>query len=328
MDFVSRRTMIHALAFAVVQRSGGQPTPSERLFTFRQSIWLNLHHFLYVLGRARNNEPDSRRGPVAGASEETKEILDLPEPDRTAWAKAVSTYAASVSKQDLVFDRRLTSLTKTIAGIEDNAQKLPPALGPDVRATLSAAAPIYRRVWWPRHTAANQQRIRELQKLIAQYGNAVEREVSRAYRTQWPQAGFAVNMVAYAQWGGAYSTAAGLIVVGSLDPAQAGTQGLESVFHEAMHQWDDATEAAIREIAKKSGVTAPRSLSHSLIFYTAGYSVAKVVPGHRPYAVVNRLWDRGALVEKDKLDRFWQPYLEGQTGFDEAMEALLKALAG
>jgi hypothetical protein len=327
MDFVSRRTMIQALALAVVQGLDGQPKAIERLFTFRQSFWLNLHHFLYVLGRARNNEPDSRRGTVTGASEESKEILDLPEPDQTAWARAVSTYAASVSKQDLVFDRRLTSLTKTIAGIEDNAQELPPALGPDVRATLWEAAPIYRRVWWPRHTAANQQRIQELQKLIAQYGNAVEREVSRAYRTQWPQAGFPVNMVAYAQWGGAYSTAAGLIVLGSLDPAQAGTQGLESVFHEAMHQWDDTMQAAIREAAKKSGVTAPRSLSHSLIFYTAGYSVAKVVPGHRPYAVVNRLWEGGAFVDKDKLDRSWQPYLEGKISFDEAMESLLKALA-
>ena len=25
----------------------------ETLFTFRNEFWLNLHHFLYVLGRAR-----------------------------------------------------------------------------------------------------------------------------------------------------------------------------------------------------------------------------------------------------------------------------------
>jgi hypothetical protein len=114
LALVSRRTMIAATAFAAVQQALGQPAAPERLFTFRQSFWLNLHHFLYVLGRARNNEPDSRRGTVAEAPIESQEILDRTEPDRSAWDKAISNYANSVSKKDLVFDRDLSRLTQAI----------------------------------------------------------------------------------------------------------------------------------------------------------------------------------------------------------------------
>ena len=324
---VSRRTLICTVALAGARRAFGQPAAPVRLFTFRQSFWLNLHHFLYVLGRARNNEPDSRRAAVAGASIEGQEILGRPEPDRTAWDKAVANYASSVSKKDLVFDRSLSLLTKTIGDVGDNAPALSSAIDAPVREALWAAAPIYRGVWGGRHSMANQERTAELKKLIAQYGNAIAGEVSRAYRTRWPEAGFHVDVVAYAQWAGAYSTVGRLIVLGSLDRAQAGTQGLESIFHEAMHQWDNATDRAIQEIATKSGRPVPRALSHSLIFYTAGYVVAKLVPAHRPYAMINGLWDNRGLVDKEKLDRFWRPYLEGKTGFDEAMESLLEALA-
>jgi hypothetical protein len=134
-------------------------------------------------------------------------------------------------------------------------------------------------------------------------------------------------VVAYAQWAGAYATAGQLIILGSQDPAQAGTQGLETLFHEGMHQWDNATDRAIRETARKSGRKIPTSLSHSLIFYSAGYAVTKVVPDHRPYVVANGLWDNRVLVDEEKLDRFWRPYLDRKSSFDEAMESLLAALA-
>jgi len=38
------------------ETSAGKP-----LFTFHNTFRVNLHHFLYVLGRARNDTRDSRR---------------------------------------------------------------------------------------------------------------------------------------------------------------------------------------------------------------------------------------------------------------------------
>jgi hypothetical protein len=170
-----RATVVGPLA---AYRGLGQPTAAERLFTFRQSLWLNLHHFLHVLGRARNNEADSRRGAAAAAIGDGQRILDLPEQDRIIWDKGVAAYANSVSKKDLIFDRSLSLLTKSIGDVEDSVSALPTVIEAEVRAALWASAPIYRRLWWAGQSSADQQRTVELQKLIAQYGDAIAGEVT------------------------------------------------------------------------------------------------------------------------------------------------------
>ncbi len=114
-----------------------------------------------------------------------------------------------------------------------------------------------------------------------------------------------------------------MIVLASTDRAMAGTEGLESIFHEAMHQWDNDMDRSIRKIAQQLKVRVPSEFSHSLIFYTAGYTVSKAIPGHQPYARANGLWQRGALIPVERLDRFWLPYLEGKTTMEDALRDLL-----
>jgi hypothetical protein len=58
-------------------------------------------------------------------------------------------------------------------------------------------------------------------------------------------------------------------------------------------------------------VRVPASLSHSLIFYSAGYAVAKTQ--------TNGLWTRGGLFPVEKLDRVWLPYIEGRAEMYEAL---------
>jgi len=131
-------------------------------------------------------------------------------------------------------------------------------------------------------------------------------------------------MSAYANWAGAYSTDGGLIVMSSRDRETAGTLGLETVFHEAMHQWDDDFQKKIARVAAESKVPVPRTLSHSLIFFTAGFVVAAECPGHRPYADVNRVWERG-LFSRDRIAAEWTPYLEGHRTMYQALGRLLAA---
>jgi hypothetical protein len=64
---------------------------------------------------------------------------------------------------------------------------------------------------------------------------------------------------------------------------------LETVFHEAMHQWDDAMIPRLQDTAQRLHADIPRDLFHS-----------RVVPGHRPYA--DPLWARG-LPGHGALDR-------------------------
>ncbi len=304
--------------------AAGNPAPPS-LFTFHTGFWLNLHHFLYVLGRAANNTPDSRRRAVTGAAAEEKRA-DLPAAQRTAWEAALSEYQSGPSREDLVFDRGLAETTHRLAEAGDDPA--PPPL-PDRRLqkALEEAGPVYLKVWWEGHRLADQARRDELEKLLAQYGRPIADFLSRTWQQHWPAAGFTVEVSAYANWAGAYSTRGGLIVLSSTDPGNAGSQGLETIFHEAMHQWDRAMAGVIEKAARRLGRPVPPQLSHSLIFYTAGYAVAQAVPGHRPYAEANGLWARGALLPRVQLDQHWLPYLQGRGTLEQAIEGLLSPAA-
>src|SRR5690349_5456932 len=60
---------------AVTSASRQQSVP-PRLFTFEtDEFWLNLHHFLYVLGRGEAKMPDMSEPSVAGAPREAERAL-------------------------------------------------------------------------------------------------------------------------------------------------------------------------------------------------------------------------------------------------------------
>jgi len=299
-----------------------QPPP---LFTFHSGFWLNADHFLYVLGRAAANAPDSHRSAVAGAVTDS-ESADLSGQARAAWKSAVSAYQNDFSERDLVFDREMAATTKTLAEADDDPAP-PPTLGKPLDAVLESAAPIYREYWWPRHADADQEFTAELEELLAQYGRPIAEFIAKVWQQHWPSAGFTVEVSAYANWAGAYSTRGGLIVISSLASANAGSQGLETIFHEAMHQWDRAMAARIGKAARRLRQPVPSQLLHSLIFYTAGFAVSRTVPDHQPYAQVNGLWTRGSLHPLNDLDAYWRPYLEGKVELDEALRNLLSPAA-
>jgi len=131
--------------------------------------------------------------------------------------------------------------------------------------------------------------------------------LTRAHQHAWPPQGLTVQMCAYANWAGAYSTPSGHLIV------MAGAD-VETVFHEAMQQWDDAMIPRLWDTAERLHADIPHQLFHSLIFYAAGYATSQVVPGHHPYA--EPLWARG-LPGRAQLDQYWLPYLrgEGTTGW-------------
>ncbi|MBV8730548.1 MAG: hypothetical protein JO336_12150, partial [Acidobacteriia bacterium] len=146
---LSRRALL-ALPAATLLRA------ASPLFTFRESFWLNLHHFLYVLGRLRNKDSQYARSPAIA------DTADLSNKQQAGWETAVTAYSTSTSKEDLVFDRGLARFTKALSETADNAM---PGTDTSVGDALRSAGPIYREIWWPRHSADNRHRIRELQDL-------------------------------------------------------------------------------------------------------------------------------------------------------------------
>jgi hypothetical protein len=282
---------------------------------------------LYVLGRAENKTRDSARAAVSGAPADQQQGMALLRPKEQAiWKDAVADYAAGPSKKDLVFDEPLPAATLELARAGKAKSLLATGMESSISAVLLRAAPLYRKAWWPKHRAANRAWRVEIQSLVKRYGTAVLSFIQNAYQMEWPAAGYGVHLSAYANWAGAYSTT-DLLVVSSLNEGTKGPNGLETVFHEGMHQWDDLVRAALLEQARRINKPVPRNLSHALVFFTAGEAVRHVIPEHKPYADEFGVWQRGWTREREVLTEIWKPYLEGRGTRDEAFAELIKRLS-
>jgi hypothetical protein len=302
---------------------------AKTIFVFHtDEFWLNLHHFLYVLGRAQNKTSDSARGAVVGApADQEKGFAALTSKERATWTEAVAAYASDLSKQDMVFDDHLRRATKALAHAGDAKTLMGVEVSPATAKTLEGAAPIYRQAWWPKHHSANQAWESATKKLIDRYGETVLTFITKAYQMSWPNEGYPVHISAYSNWAGAYSTSEQVLVLASLNQSTNDAYGLETIFHEAMHQWDSEIYKALREHARRADKRVPRSLSHALIFFTAGEAIRRVVAGHVPYADKFGVWERGMIQFKAPLIEVWKPYLDGQGTREEAFAELIKRTA-
>lgn len=303
------------------------PRRTEPIFIFHtDEFWLNLHHFLYVLGRAENKERDAGRDAVKNApAERDAALTKMSAQERIVWSDAVAWYAAGPSKKDLIFDEGLAAITERIAGA--GSAKTATGIDPEFAAVLQRAAPIYRKAWWSRHKAANDMWVTETKTLVQKYGAKVLQFITDRYQMEWPTRGYPIHVSAFANWAGAYSVTNHLLVVSSLADSNKGPSGLESVFHESMHQWDVPIETALRKQAAAAGQPFPGGLSHALIFYTVGEAVRRVVPGYTPMAEAVGIWQRGLARFKPLLDEVWKPYLDGRGTRDEAFAELIRRSA-
>lgn len=308
------------------EQAKAKDTRGGAIFVFHtDEFWLNLHHFLYVLGRAENKERDTAREAVAGAPVDQEFGLEtLTAKELTIWREAVASYAAGPSKKDIVFDDPMPAITNSLARARDSKSLTGSEVDPAVAVILQRAAPIYRKTWWKKHHEANRMWQKDIQTLVARDGATVLAFITNKYKLQWPAAGFPVHVSAYSNWAGAYSTTGDLLVISSQSPGLQATYGFETVFHEGMHQWDDQVFEALREQAGKMNKVAPRGLSHALIFFTAGEAVRRVVPEHVPYAEKFGVWQRGLGPMKVALEEIWKPYLDGHGTRDEAFAELIK----
>jgi len=301
---------------------------SSPIFRFEtEGFWLNLHHYLYVLGRVEAKMPDINRRAVARAPiDQAEGLKSVSEAERQAWNESVAFYARGLSRLNAIFDGELIAATNMLRRVQENTSPSKLKLDPAVAAALSRAAPIYLKVWWPRHQEANRARVREYTRLVDDHGPEVLAYLTRVYQEPWPKDGFPVNLSGYANWAGAYSTRGQLLVVSSLDEGTAGSLGLESIFHETMHQWDDAIYARLSRLQKQHQTPPVREdLTHALIWYTVAEAVKSVIPAHRGYAEVGGMWNQKGLGSfKPALDLHWKPYLDGKGTLDDALLAILR----
>ena len=224
----------------------------------------------------------------------------------------------------MIFDESASTVTKALAGAGDGKSLKGVVIDPALAALLERAAPIYRKAWWTDQRKSNREWKKMIEPLVAKHGAAILKFLTHVYQLEWPAQGYPVHLSGYSNWAGAYSTTGSLLVVSSLAKDTTGALGLETIFHEGMHQWDEPVQQALRKQMSQQKKRIVPGISHALIFYTAGDAVRRVVPGHEPYAEKFGLWKRGIGVFKDAIEKAWKPYLDGHGTRDEAFAALIK----
>src|SRR4029077_21223165 len=118
--------------------------------------------FLYVLGRTEAKLPEMTNEAVAGAVPDAERgVRSLTGDEQRVWAAAVHSYATGLGLRSNL-DRVMVQVTRAIADVDDAPALSGTTLDPELVATLERAAPIYRKVWWPSHRAANRMRKAEL----------------------------------------------------------------------------------------------------------------------------------------------------------------------
>jgi hypothetical protein len=317
------------------QRPAAQPLRPAYFSFSTDDVWLNLHHFLYVLGRARNGAPDATQQAVAGvAADERQGRATLTAEEQQTWETTVTAYANGLSRQPSMFQPPLAPITLTLAGTGDVA--VPATVIDDaVRQTLIAAMPVYRKAWWPRHRAMNERYVATLQQQLDQDGPAIVSSLARSYGLTWPARPYPTHVVPYASWQGGFSYTGLRIVVSSNDyPMNRGWYPLEILFHEAMHQWDDDVARVLQAHATARQVRLPIDLSHTLVFVTAADAVRRLHPEHVAFIDALNLWSGSlsgsrlpAARLRPAIEATWKPYLDGRGERDDVFAAMVAAAA-
>ena len=311
-----------------VHEPAGRPTSARELFEFHSGFWLNLHHFLYNSARARNGL-DATRASATRVLADTEGFDTLSSPEQAEWQSALAYYENMLAKRDLLFDQGMVEIANELARAESAAQLRDTKLDPMLVTTLEHAGRVYRRLWWPRHDAANKAWLSGVQQQLALYGDRIAVQESRAFHIAWPSSPVRVDVVAYANWASGYTTEnPSHTVVASLDPGNQGDQALEVVFHEVLHTMDAPLLSALRTAFRASHKALPHDPTHVFIFYTAGALTQQALPDHVPYAEKAGLWERVPDFKRALpiLRQYWQPYLDGKSSLDEAIAAYAAAL--
>jgi hypothetical protein len=296
-------------------------------FRFESKLWPNLHHFLYVLARSRNGARDRTRVAVREAPNDLQGFDALPAAERKVWEETIAAYQIHAAPLDISYGK-LVDTNYAVANLPpakriEEARNIPV----EIRSALSQAAPVYRALWWPRHDAANKAWIGQLRPQLERLGPRIVQQLTAAFQHSWPTAQLRVEVVAYANWAGAYTTDdPPLITMSSLNEQGQGSDALEQIFHECSHLVMDTVDASLKSHAQAIGKELSRDVAHTILFYTVGEVVRRNVPGHVPYAIHHGVWHRGWDKHYELLKLYWQPYLDGTVTMDKAIDQIVRAI--
>jgi len=296
---------------------------ADNLFEFHSGFWINLHLFLYEQAAIATAGP---RGTPHEAELATDASMTagLSEDESKAWSDALVYYRARMLRHDLASDDDMIKIKNRLEDIEGATSADRTDLDPKLIAVLDEAAPVYRTHWWVLHDKSNEAWISAVVALVDDHGAMLAQQISSAFETQWPDHPMRVDVVAYANYAGSYTTLRpSRIMVSSIDGGNQDVAGFEVLYHAAVYVLRDAISADIQHAYERAKRDPPPGLPEMMMWFTTGYFVEEMFPSYTPYA------DRFALYEEDSrtgyhaaLVKDWQPRLDGKVTLDMALGQL------
>ena len=329
---ILRQSFVLVVLFGLtvnICRADSSPSQAP-MFDLHNGFWVNLHHFLFTSAQASSGIVRLPQGDPKDAME----LDSLSDRERQVWNTALSYYATALVRRDLLMDRGMEDIKNELEDLENSPDLKEAKVAPELKSVLLTAAPIYRKHWWPRHEEVNRDWISALNPLLERYGNSLAAALAKTYEVPWPEQPIRLDVVAYANWAGAYTTLYPTrSTISSLNAANQGTAALEIVFHEASHGMMTRVMNVIQtaekeQAAQHRGAIRAHGLWHEVLFYTSGELVAELVPGYAPYADKNGLWDHAwTRADREALERDWKPHMLGSATLDAALTKLVTDLS-
>lgn len=331
-----------ALWLGACAGSGGPPQPpptpvlvevTERL-AFYSDPWINLHHFLYQWARA---EEGLGQGRQRVSVPEREGHPELSAEERAAWERAVDFYRGSVAERHHFSNEMLRLKNALLQWLGDSATAPsgePPDVIPGVGEALATAMPVYLHRWWPGHDRANRARAGEFLPLLRRYESRYVSMTRRAFGAKWPDTPLRVDLSAYANSGGGYTSSSGHVVLYSTDPGLDGLYALEILLHEVLHPRaiGGSARSSLSEAFEEAGVEQPRNLWHAVIFATAGEFVRDLADRegrgeHIPYWIREGFDGfRGWSTLVPVVNEHWIPVVRSESGRDGGFRAMVEAI--
>jgi hypothetical protein len=333
---------VAALLFVSIPGCASRPSPASSapptaakepapLFQFHVDFWANLNQVLLheaLLPRPGWEGPKSLRGQHVAPADA------VPAAEAGDWKKALAYYDGHFTSQNLL-DRFTPSMPVLLGIGPSQTPPVTPEVDAEWRQSLVAAAPVYRAHFWPDHEARDRAYVEAMRAPIAAHGSWFAKRIVAAYQTPLPAGPIDVEITPVVPLFGGFTQGEppytpsheALITLSSEDPAYAGDTGVEMLFHEASHLLVGRVQDGLDASAKRQGRKLDPRFWHDLIFYTAGHlAQERLGPSYVPFAErpSSRLFkaDDPSLAI---LKREWQPYLDGRTTIDAAIDAMAAA---
>jgi hypothetical protein len=305
------------------RQSSSTAVASDRYFEFHSGFWINMHLFLLEEALTRNGGREAAR--EAEFTNDSSISATLTGNEKTNWDAAVAYYRENLMDLDLVTNDRMRIVKNTLENLEDESSLRRSHLDPRLIHILDNAAPVYRAHWWAAHDRANRAWIAAVVPLADADGNSLTEKIANAYDTSWPDEPVRVDVVAYANDSGAFTTLLPTrIVISSLDPSNQKLTAEEALFHEASHALVEAVGNSMLSDFAGHHKKAPPDLLHAILYFTTGYFMRQLHPDYIPYAEGNGLWQQpGWKGFHEAIAKDWQPYLESQASLSEALSRLV-----